>query len=326
MRVLHLFSSKVYAGLERHIEELSYMQSIHIESTVVGPKRFKGDFRAPFVELNTNQWRCSPLLKNGVKKIINKLNPNIVHTHGSKMTDLISKDINKKYIHCATVHGTKKDLRPFQKTDFIFGASDQSLRADMKNSMVLENWVDEKRFNNFKKKKSSNYIFIGRLEEVKNPLRLLKSWINCDEILCIYGDGPLKDKMMKFIKQHKMDQRVFMMGQIEDITKAFENAIALLISSDREGSPKVLYESLYCEVPVISTKVGVMGNFLPSSCVSEGEDSRFSELVGKWVGKNDELMNAQKYLFKKVRNENILTIQEKKVRETYQSLLSKASR
>ena len=256
MKVLHLFSSRVFAGLERHVEELSFAQSLHYESTVIGPKKFKKEFRAPYIEVNTNQWRYSPFLKSHVKKVINNLAPDIVHTHGSKMTDLISKDLKKEYIHCSTIHGTKKDISPFQKTDFIFGASKQSLRPGMKNSMVLENWVDEKRFIDFKKKKPSNYIFIGRLEEVKNPMRLLKSWINCDATLCIYGEGPLKKKMLKYIEDHDLDHRVFLMGQVKNISKAFESAIALLISSDREGSPKVLYESLYSEVPVISTNVG----------------------------------------------------------------------
>ena len=114
----------------------------------------------------------------------------------------------------------------------------------MKNSMVLENWVDEKRFIDFKKKKPSNYIFIGRLEEVKNPMRLLKSWINCDATLCIYGEGPLKKKMLKYIEDHDLDHRVFLMGQVKNISKAFESAIALLISSDEKDHQK-FYTSLY---------------------------------------------------------------------------------
>ena len=95
MKVLHLFSSRVFAGLERHVEELSFAQSLHYESTVIGPKKFKKEFRAPYIEVNTNQWRYSPFLKSHVKKVINNLAPDIVHTHGSKMTDLISKDLKK---------------------------------------------------------------------------------------------------------------------------------------------------------------------------------------------------------------------------------------
>ena len=116
------------------------------------------------------------------------------------------------------------------------------------------------------------------------------------------------------------------MGQVKNISKAFESAIALLISSDREGSPKVLYESLYSEVPVISTNVGVMNDVLPKTCISEVNDSQFSELLEKWIGKNDELKNAQKHLFKKVQKENVLNVQEQVVRKTYQALLSKASK
>ena len=66
MKVLHLFSSRVFAGLERHVEELSFAQSLHYESTVIGPKKFKKEFRAPYIEVNTNQWRYSPFLKSAI--------------------------------------------------------------------------------------------------------------------------------------------------------------------------------------------------------------------------------------------------------------------
>ena len=103
--------------------------------------------------------------------------------------------------------------------------------------------------------------------------------------LYAYMARALKKKMLKYIEDHDLDHRVFLMGQVKNISKAFESAIALLISSDREGSPKVLYESLYSEVPVISTNVGVMNDVLPSSCISKVNDSQFLELLEKWIGK-----------------------------------------
>ena len=45
MRILHLFSSKVFAGLERHLEELSYEQHHLHKIYVVGPESLKENFR-----------------------------------------------------------------------------------------------------------------------------------------------------------------------------------------------------------------------------------------------------------------------------------------
>ena len=41
MKILHLFSSKVFAGLERHVEELSYEQSKSHQVVVIGPEDSK---------------------------------------------------------------------------------------------------------------------------------------------------------------------------------------------------------------------------------------------------------------------------------------------
>ena len=52
MKVLHIFSSKAFAGLERHVEELSFEQSKNNNVLVVGPKKFKNKFRANYHSLD----------------------------------------------------------------------------------------------------------------------------------------------------------------------------------------------------------------------------------------------------------------------------------
>jgi hypothetical protein len=53
----------------------------------------------------------------------------------------------------------------------------------------------------------------------------------------------------------------------------------LIISSDREGSPKVLYESLYCKVPVLSTCCGNIAEVLPNQSIAETNDQSFQHLL-----------------------------------------------
>ena len=96
MKILHLFSSKVFAGLERHLEELSHEQSKNHEVVVVGPESLKENFRCKYKVLDTNQWRHSPILYSQTKAIINSIAPNVLHTHASKMTSIVNKfkDLN----------------------------------------------------------------------------------------------------------------------------------------------------------------------------------------------------------------------------------------
>ena len=326
MRILHFYSSKVFAGLERHVEELSFQQSHNNEVAVVGPSNLKDKFRSNYIVLNTNQWRHSPFIKWDVKKILESFNPDIVHTHAFKMTSIVA-GVNKNFKHVSTIHGSKKNIHPFFQSDFIFGVSEKSLgNLSLRNSQVLENWVDENRFKNFKKSEGEYALYLGRFEAVKNLQRLIKSWQNVKEKLLLVGDGKQKKEIISFVRFNGLENIVSIDESSDNVSKILEKAKVLIISSDREGSPKVVYEALYCGVPVLSTDCGNLKDLLPSSCVSKIDDSDFKKLLSRWSKDFSLLKNEQRDVFTKIKNENTLKVKAQEVLEIYKSLLSKASK
>ena len=326
MRILHFYSSKVFAGLERHVEELSFQQSHNNEVAVVGPSNLKDKFRSNYIVLNTNQWRYSPFIKWDVKKILESFNPDIVHTHAFKMTSIVA-GVNKNFKHVSTIHGSKKNIHPFLQSDFIFGVSEKSLgNHSLPNSQVLENWVDENRFKNFKKSEGEYALYLGRFEAVKNLQRLIKSWQNVKEKLLLVGDGKQKKEIISFVRFNGLENIVSIDESSDNVSKILEKAKVLIISSDREGSPKVVYEALYCGVPVLSTDCGNLKDLLPSSCVSKIDDSDFKKLLSRWSKDFSLLKNEQRDVFTKIKNENTLKVKAQEVLEIYKSLLSKASK
>ena len=326
MRILHFYSSKVFAGLERHVEELSFQQSHNNEVAVVGPSNLKDKFRSNYIVLNTNQWRHSPFIKWDVKKILESFNPDIVHTHAFKMTSIVA-GVNKNFKHVSTIHGSKKNIHPFFQSDFIFGVSEKSLgNLSLRNSQVLENWVDENRFKNFKKSEGEYALYLGRFEAVKNLQRLIKSWQNIKEKLLLVGDGKQKKEIISFVRFNGLENIVSIDESSDNVSKILEKAKVLIISSDREGSPKVVYEALYCGVPVLSTDCGNLKDLLPSSCVSKIDDSDFKKLLSRWSKDFSLLKNEQRDVFTKIKNENTLKVKAQEVLEIYKSLLSKASK
>lgn len=326
MRILHFYSSKVFAGLERHVEELSFQQSHNNEVAVVGPSNLKDKFRSNYIVLNTNQWRHSPFIKWDVKKVLESFNPDIVHTHAFKMTSIVG-GINKNFKHVSTIHGSKKNIHPFLQSDFIFGVSEKSLKnLSLRNSQVLENWVDENRFKNFKKSEGEYALYLGRFEAVKNLQRLIKSWQNIKEKLLLVGDGKQKKEIISFVRFNGLENIVSIDESSDNVSKILEKAKVLIISSDREGSPKVVYEALYCGVPVLSTDCGNLKDLLPSSCVSKIDDSDFKKLLSRWSKNFSLLKNEQRDVFTKIKNENTLKVKAQEVLEIYKSLLSKASK
>lgn len=322
MKIVHLFSSKVFAGLERHVEELSFEQSKTHEVTVIGPNFFSDKFRCNYIVIDTNAWRFSPFLRLKLNKTLSRLQPDIVHTHGQKMTSVINADL-----HFSTIHGTKKNISAFEKTDHVFGASARSIeKISTLKSTVLENWVDETRFQNFRKLSPEFFLYLGRLEPVKNPQRLIRAWQGIDKKLLIVGNGQLKDQLITLIKELGLTKTIEIQDETDDVSSLLSKASALLIPSDREGSPKVLYESLFCKVPVLSTDCGNIADVLPSESVSRVSDSDFRDLIKRWVNNYEELYSSQIETFKYVAQNNVLAAQALRVNKIYQEFLSKASK
>ena len=325
MKILHIFSSKVFAGLERHVEELAYEQSKENSVLVVGPVKFEEQFRANYKAINLNQWRWSPFLNNELRKAIVQFAPDVVHTHGYKSTALIANKQND-FIHIATIHGTKKKIEAFENTEYIFGASKKSIEnVKSAKKSILENWVDESRLENFKKGVPDRYAFVGRLEPVKNPMRLINAWKNIPHQLEIYGQGILENEIKNFIKDKNLSDRIKMMGSEPDLNKILQNAKAILIPSDREGSPKILFEALYCEIPVFSTSVGIMPDLLSSDCLSAPDNASFQYMLENKLKDIDLIHQNNVDLYELVKSKFTLKQQCAEVMIVYQALLSKAS-
>lgn len=325
MKILHIFSSKVFAGLERHVEELAFEQSKENSVLVIGPLKFQEQFRTNYKTINMNQWRWSPLLSYQLKRSIAQFAPDVIHTHGYKSTALVAMQQNS-FIHVATIHGTKKKIGAFERAEYVFGASKKSIEnIKSAKKSVLENWVDESRLENFKKGVSDRYVFIGRLEPVKNPMRLVKAWKNIPNQLEIYGQGNLENELKNFIKENNLTNKIKMMGSEPDLNKVLKNAKAILIPSDREGSPKILFEALYCKIPVLSTKVGVMPELLSSNCLCEPDNESFQYMLENKLKDIDSIHQNNFDLYELVKSKFTLKQQCSEVMRVYQALLSKAS-
>lgn len=111
-----------------------------------------------------------------------------------------------------------------------------------------------------KKHNNNKIIFVGRIEDQKDPLRLIDmayelKKINNDFILDMYGTGSLESKCQEKIKQLKLENNVFMKGFIDD-KNIYANYSLLWLTSKMEGFGLVIIEAKACGVPTISTNWG----------------------------------------------------------------------
>ena len=104
-------------------------------------------------------------------------------------------------------------------------------------------------------------VTVGRLSVQKNQLRLIKVFERLSTkysklVLIILGDGPLRGKIERHIKDHDLDKRILLMGNVDNVEEYFAGADIFVLSSDYEGLPLVVLEAMAGELPIVSTDVG----------------------------------------------------------------------
>jgi glycosyltransferase involved in cell wall biosynthesis len=103
-------------------------------------------------------------------------------------------------------------------------------------------------------------IWVGRLDEPKNPGLLLEAFSivqsTYDVSLLYAGDGPLREKLERRCQDLGLFERVKFIGFYPYPYELIAVSDLLVISSDREGLPSVIIEAMYCGLRVVSTDCG----------------------------------------------------------------------
>ncbi|MDR0935005.1 MAG: glycosyltransferase [Erysipelotrichaceae bacterium] len=107
----------------------------------------------------------------------------------------------------------------------------------------------------------SNLLFVGRYAEQKRPLLLLEAINelkrrNVKFHLDLYGNGPLKDLMEKYVNINDLHQEVTIHDQNKDIKGVLNSHDLFLLTSSYEGYALVIQEATSQSVPTISMDWG----------------------------------------------------------------------
>jgi len=129
--------------------------------------------------------------------------------------------------------------------------------------------------------------WVGRFSVEKDPLLAVRAFAGAhlpdDAVLCMVGDGPLREPCVEEARRLDVGDRVVFPGSVPDAASLFKAFDLLLLSSSTEGTPMAILEAAVAGVPVVSTAVGGVPALLgPGSpaLVPHGEPGRLGEAVG----------------------------------------------
>lgn len=142
---------------------------------------------------------------------------------------------------------------PYEK--FVFSPNTIQPSKIIEKSLESENL--DPLFADFKGIKLVN---IGRLSHEKDQEKLIRAFSNCvtetDNVgLFIIGSGPLQETLTQLITELKLENKVFLLGQIENPYPYLNQSDLFILSSNHEGQPMVLLEAMVLGKPILATDI-----------------------------------------------------------------------
>jgi len=129
------------------------------------------------------------------------------------------------------------------------------LRAD--RVRVIPNYVDTSLFapSSDESRRAKPLLYVGRLDEEKNPRTLLAAIEGMDVELIMVGKGSQEEALHREASERRL--RVRFLGNVpnQELPRLLNSSAALVMPSLIEGHPKALLEAMACAVPVIGTNV-----------------------------------------------------------------------
>ncbi len=285
--------------------------------------------RIPYFKLINYNIHYFLFLKVFKQYIYENGKPDLLHVHFSEFSIWtaykIKKSFNIPYI--LTEHSTDfldgKYLRRYKKNSNVY----QKIHLSLKNtkkiicvSKALKNkikYIFKLKDNklvvipnlslNIKyksKKKLNDIIFVGSLEERKNPILLLKAFekvYNNNLNMKIIGDGDLRNQIIKFINDRKLNKFVKIYKNLSrrSVIKSIGDSRILVLPSFYETFGIVVIEAYSMGVPVIMTdSYGVRDVHNPdcSIIVKNNNVTELSEAISKIF------KNYNKFKHSKIKN------------------------
>lgn len=177
-----------------------------------------------------------------------------------KITDFFSRIQIEKFKNIICVSNDSK-----KSINEIFTNNKFSIKV-IKNLFNLNNNFEEKP-KDYKKKKFT-FLNVSRHDDsCKKISRIIKAseLLKKDHLdfeVLFVGDGVDTDNYIKMAKKTACKNNLIFIGSRANSLPYYNEADALIISSDSEGGPVVLLEAMRVGLPIISTNVGYVTDFV----------------------------------------------------------------
>lgn len=273
-KVLHLLASNKFSGAEN-------VACIIIDSFKdkydMAYCSLDGDIKNTLKNKEIKYYGLNKFNLNEFRKVVEEYKPDIIHAHDVKAT-VLSSFFSKKCDLISHIHGNSFEMRKTtlksllflwasRKVGHIFWVSQSSynqfkFRNEVaRKSSILQNIISLKDViykSNLSNSPNSDIIFVGRLIDIKDPMRLMiisheviKIIPSCK--IAILGDGVFKEQMEKYIVGNSLTDNITLYGFQDNVYTYMKNSKIMIMTSKYEGTPMCALEGMALGLPIIAT-------------------------------------------------------------------------
>ena len=278
-----------------------------------------------FIDFDFKKSRRNPFFLYKVAKMVEKINPDIIHVHNTKELEIMynARFFMKKKIPIIGSRHNPVLKKKFSLADLGVAVSDETrIYTNAKRNITILNGIPLKEVKKFENKNKFTIVGVGRLAPVKGFHTLITalSRVDFDFKLNIVGDGEQKEELLSLIKSYGLENKIELVGFVRNVQDYIYNSDLQIISSSEEGLSLALIEGIFYAKVLIATDIANHKEIL-------GEELVFDNNIDAFVNKLEDVNNNyEKYvtLFSKIKdtkdNYSIEKMAEKYF-EAYKSLL-----
>lgn len=277
MKIIHFLQSNVFSGAENVVCQIINMLKEYPNIEMVYCS-LDGPIRTALKEQNIKFIPLSEFSIGGLKKVLVKEKPDVVHAHDMRASFIASLACTTERI-ISHIHNNNFDSRGFNlkslayilpaiRSSHIFYVSQSSYEGYYfhnlfkKKSSVLYNVLNTEALIKKMSQDNNNYdydvIFLGRLTEPKNPLRLLDVLklaidVKPDLKIAIVGSGDLEQITKEKCIALNLQKNITFLGYCSNPLKILHDSKMMIMTSLWEGTPMCALEAMALGVPIVST-------------------------------------------------------------------------
>jgi sugar transferase (PEP-CTERM/EpsH1 system associated) len=207
--------------------------------------------------------------------------------------------------------------------------------------MTIYNGIDEARFR-LKKEPAEikrelgipafNRIIgiVARLDPIKNHKSLITAMHTVikefpSTALLIIGDGPLRDELVSFVRERRLEEHIKFLGIRNDVPRLLSVLDIFVLCSVSEGLPLTLLEAMAAGKPIIATNVGgipeVVDHNSNGLLIPPDDTEALSDAIVELLRDREKAGKLGMMAKRKFESNFSLSTMVKKYEEVYDSLL-----